>query len=117
MIIYTTFLSSSGDAIHTVECIGDPVYSLRCSCGGYKNIQSCKHIDALLIGDPLIADPTPAEGYSEACLALEGSPARTAFQNLQMHLENIELEKKRLVEDVRTDKKEFYRRLAQGIAS
>lgn len=112
-----TFLSSSGDAIHTVECIGTPIYTIKCSCGGYKNIQSCKHITALLEGDPHIVDPTPAEGYAEACEALIDSPARNAYQDHVGHLANIETEKKRLVEDARSAKKEFYRKLAMGIAS
>jgi hypothetical protein len=47
---------------------------------------------------------------------LENSPVREAYGMLQAHLGNIEHEKNRLVEDARTAKKEFYRKLALGIA-
>ncbi len=112
-----TFLSTSGDAIHTVECIGSPIYSLKCSCGGYKDIQSCKHVNAVLEANPFLDDPTPAEGFAEACEAIMGSPVKQAYGDLWKHLGRIELERTRLKEEERSAKKEFYRKLAMGIAS
>ena len=117
MPITVSFLSSSGDAIHTVECIGDPIYSLTCTCSGYRNLKCCKHVDALIEGDPLLADPTPFEGYPEACVALERSAIRLEYRKLLQDLAEIEIAKQQLIEDARSIRKRFYRRLAAGIAT
>jgi hypothetical protein len=116
MSMSASFLSSSGDAIHTVECIGEPVTSLRCTCSGYRNLRACKHIDALLQGSSIPSNTVPADGYTEICEKLQNSPARKAFEDLQGHLANLEAHKARLNEDARSAKKEFYRKLAEGFS-
>jgi hypothetical protein len=110
-----TFASSSGSGHYYVQLIGSPVRTLTCTCPGYTNIKCCKHLEAILDGDPLLADPTPTDGYAEALDAIRDSPASKAYERLIDGLLAIEEKVRILKNDGRVAKKMFYRMLSEGI--
>lgn len=111
-----TFQSSSGGGFYYVTLIGDPVKKLACTCPGYKNIQCCKHIEALLSGDPLPpADPLPTDGYDEALDVIRDSPAAKAYERLLDGLITIEEKVRNLKNEAKVSKRMFYRMLSEGI--
>lgn len=111
-----TFASSSSDATYDVRLIGQPVSTLTCSCPGYQNQKSCKHITAILEGDYDLTEPAPIAGYDEALDAIAGSPVRVAYERLINGLLTIDEKISVLKTDAKLAKKIFYRMLSEGIS-
>lgn len=110
-----TFKSSSSSGIYTVMLLGEPVNKLLCTCPGYENQRACKHINAILDGDPDITEPAATAGYHEALEAIRDSPVRTAYEILINGILGIDEQIRQLKIDQRTAKKMFYRMLSEGI--
>jgi hypothetical protein len=111
----TTFLSSDGVTIYTVQLVGVPPASLTCTCAGYTMGVSCKHIDAVLFGGPGSKSPQPIDGFDDAANLLHNSPARKAYLEMLDEIRQVELEEKSLKAKKKAIKNAFYKKLAQGI--
>jgi uncharacterized Zn finger protein len=115
MTLTVTFMSTSGGGFYQVELLGSPVTKLTCTCPGYTNQKCCKHLEAVLEGDPFLAVPTPTDGYHEALEAMRDSPARQMYERLITGLLTIDEKIIALKTEAKISKRMFYRMLAEGI--
>lgn len=108
--------SSSGDFYEVTFTFHDGKVRTTCSCaaGGFN--QMCKHKDGFLLGDEtLLFDASEKDLCAEITQKVGSSEFPAAFENLQNELHEIESEKKRLSDRAKQLKKDFGRRLFEGI--